>query len=50
MDCSMPGFPVLLQLQEFAQTHVHSVSDAIQSSNDLLEYEGYKIKLVWLWF
>ena len=23
MDCSMPGFPVLHQLPEFAQTHVH---------------------------
>ena len=23
MDCSMPGFPVLSYLPEFAQTHVH---------------------------
>ena len=23
MDCSMPGFPVLHYLPEFAQTHVH---------------------------
>ena len=23
MDCSMPGFPVLLHLLELAQTHVH---------------------------
>ena len=23
MDCSMPGFPVLCHLLEFAQTHVH---------------------------
>ena len=29
-DCSTPGFPVLHQLLEFAQTHVHLVSDAIQ--------------------
>ena len=29
MDCSMPGFPVHHQLQEFTQTHVHWVSDAI---------------------
>ena len=29
MDCSTPGFPVLHHLQEFAQTHVHWVSDAI---------------------
>ena len=35
MDCSMPGFPVLHRLQELAQTHVHSVSDAIQPSHPL---------------
>ena len=32
MDCSLPGFPFLHYLPEFAQTHVHWVSDAIQSS------------------
>ena len=31
MDCSMPGSPVH-QLLEFTQTHVHWVSDAIQTS------------------
>ena len=30
IDCSMPGFPVLHYLSEFAQTHVHWVGDAIQ--------------------
>ena len=30
MDCSMPGFPILLHLPEFAQTQVHWVSDATQ--------------------
>ena len=30
MDCSMPCFPVLHYLLEFAQTHIHWVSDAIQ--------------------
>ena len=35
MDCSMPGFPVLHQLPELAQTHVHRVSDAIQLSHPL---------------
>ena len=29
MDCSKPGFPVLLCLPEFAQIHVHWVGDAI---------------------
>ena len=35
MDCSMPGFPVLHYLPEFAQTHVCWVNDAIQSSHPL---------------
>ena len=35
MDCSTPGFPVLHHLLEFAQTHVHWVDDAIQSSRPL---------------
>ena len=35
MDCSMLGFPVLHQHPEVAQTHIHSVSDAIQSSHRL---------------
>ena len=36
MDCSTSGFPVHYQLLEIAQTHVHQVSDAIQSSHPLL--------------
>ena len=32
MDCSTPGFPVLHQLPELTQIHVHRVSDAIQPS------------------
>ena len=35
MNCSMPGFPVLHYLSEFAQVHVHWVSDAIQPSHPL---------------
>ena len=35
MDCSMPGFPILPYLLEFAQTHVHQVGDAIQPSHPL---------------
>ena len=35
MNCSMPGFPVLHYLPEFAQTHVHWVSDAIQPAHTL---------------
>ena len=36
MDCSTSAFLVLHYLPEFAQTHVHWVSDAIQSSHPLL--------------
>ena len=35
-DCSTPGFPVHHQLPELAQTHVHQVGYAIQSSHPLL--------------
>ena len=35
MDCCRPGFPVLHYLPEFAQTHVHWVSDSIKSSHPL---------------
>ena len=33
MDCRMPGFSVLYHLPEFAQFHVHWVTDAIQTSH-----------------
>ena len=35
MNHNMPGLPVHHQLREFTQTHVHWVSDAIQSSHPL---------------
>ena len=35
MNCSMPGLPVHHQLPEFTQTHIHRVSDAIQTSHPL---------------
>ena len=35
MDCSMPGFPVLPYLWEFAQTYVQWVDDTIQPSHPL---------------
>ena len=35
MNCSTPGLPVHHQLQEFTQTHVHWVGDAIQPSYPL---------------
>ena len=36
MYCSTPGLPVLHQLIEFTQTHVHWVGEAIQTSHSLL--------------
>ena len=36
VDCSTLGFSVLYYLPGFAQTHVHSVSDAIQPAHPLL--------------
>ena len=33
--CRKPGFPVHHELPEFTQTHVHPVTDAIQSSHPL---------------
>ena len=35
MDCSTPGFLVLHHIPEFAQTHVHWVSDANQPSHPM---------------
>ena len=35
VDCTMPGFPVLHYLLEFAQTHVCGVGEAIQPSHPL---------------
>ena len=32
MDCSKPGFPVFHHFPELAQSHVHWIGDAIQSS------------------
>ena len=38
VDCSTPGFPILHYLWEFAQTHVHWVNDAIQSSHPVTSF------------
>ena len=38
MDYSTPGFSVLHYLPEFAQTHVHWVTDAIQSSHSVVPF------------
>ena len=41
MDCSIPGFPVLCYLPEFAQIHVCWVSDAIWPSHPLLSLSPF---------
>ena len=38
MGYSTPGFPILHDLPEFAQTHVHWVGDAIQPSHPLAPF------------
>ena len=38
LNCSMPGFLVLHCLPDFAQTHVHSVSDAVQPSHSVTPF------------
>ena len=40
MDCSTPGFSVLPYLLEFAQTDVHWVGDAIQTSHPLSPFSS----------
>ena len=45
MNCSTPGLPVLHCLPEFAQTHVHWVSDAIQPSHPLLPLSPMALNL-----
>ena len=45
MDCSMPGFPVLHHLPEFAQTHIHWIGEAIQPSHLLSPSSPPPLKL-----
>ena len=45
MDCSTPGFPVHHQLPELIQTHVHWVSDAIQTSHLLSAPSSFTFNL-----
>ena len=40
MDYSMSGFPDHHQLPNFAQTHVHRVSDAIQPSHTVVPFSS----------
>ena len=40
MDCSPPGLPVHHHLPEFAQTHVHWVSDAIQPTHPVFPFSS----------
>ena len=42
MDCSMPGFPILHYLPEFAQIHVHWIGDAIQPFHSVTRFSSYR--------
>ena len=44
-DCRMPGLPVHHQFPELTQTHVHHVSDAIQTSHPMLSPFPYTFNL-----
>ena len=41
IDCSMPGFPVNHQNLELAQTHVHQVGDAVQTSHPVIPFSSH---------
>ena len=41
VDCGMPAFPVLHQLPELGQIHVHSVGDAIQTSHPVIPFSPH---------
>ena len=45
MDCSMSGSPVLHYIPQFAESSVHWVSDAIQSSHSLLPSSLFALSL-----
>ena len=45
MNCSTSGFPVLYYLLEFAQTHVHWISDVIQPSHPLFSPSPLALRL-----
>jgi len=46
MNCNMPGIPVIHYLPEFAQTHVHWVSDTIQPSHALSFLKNFYSKFL----
>ena len=45
VDCSIPGFPVVHRVLEFAQVHVHQVSDITWSSHPLLPSSPFVFSL-----
>ena len=45
VDCSMPGFLVVHHLLEFAQVHVHQISDITWSSHPLLPSSPFVFSL-----
>ena len=45
MDCSTPGLPVPHDRLEFAQVHVHCISDAVQPSHPLMPSSSSALNL-----
>ena len=45
VNCSTPGFPVLHQLPELAQLHIHRVGDAIPPSHPLSSHSPFAFSL-----
>ena len=47
MNHNTPGFPILHYIPEFAQTHVHYVTNAIQLSSPLSPTSALALNLAW---
>ena len=45
LDCSTPGLPVHHQLLKISQTHIHSISDALQQCHSLLSPSPLAVNL-----
>ena len=50
IDYSMPGFPILHELLEPAQTHVHRIGDVIQPSHLCKQRQFYFIFPIYMLF
>ena len=49
MNCSTPGLPVPHHLPEFAQIHVHCISDSVQASHPLMPFPFWSLSFPTSW-